>query len=125
MQNVADQLRLSLGPASLDPSEIRSTIATLQAVRDEMVQHQACVGNRMYTMTFILECLMFSGMLRDDTQLREALIRSVKIAVPDERVRAYYEDLLAGGAARIPSHMTLSRSRLTLHMVFAGTKRSC
>lgn len=118
LQDVADKLRLSLGPVGLGEAEMRSTIAALQSMRDEMVRTQARLSNKMYAMTTVIESLMFAGMLVSDSGFREALLRGMALSVPDASVRSYYAQLMESGLLRTPSHTTLNRHRLTLHVGF-------
>ena len=86
----------------------------MRAVIDEMRADEAMVGKLAYKMSYLIQCLVVAGFLKDGGDLLPVLDNAISVVVREPKAAEYYHDLLHS-KHKIPSSSTVYRHRLTLH----------
>ena len=122
-QGIADELRLLLAQVPEPTPQARARVEHFttwaQGMRDHMVASSQRTGGFVHCMQELVSAVLMSGLLRAAPDLRQAMLHSVRVLVPEGAVREYYiEQLLSGN--RLPSTSSLYRHRLTICMGYAA-----
>ena len=107
--NVADTLRSLVQPreaGQLIPQihidSARAHALWLQEVRDNLIRQQLCQTKRCFQMSFLIDCVILSGLVRGSASLRDIVESSVRIAIRDDRLASHFRQQLVVPRA-IPS----------------------
>jgi len=113
---LANQLRRLL--AFDNSQQLRAEIFHLQARRDAMMFDRVRCSRRVFLIEQIVNCVLLSAVVRSATDIIDAVLLALRVAIPDDDIRAIYEDKLRSFDHPIPSPNTIVRHRLTLGMGF-------
>ena len=115
LSDLANTLRRLYATSPSD--EVRNQIYWLQHRRDAIVCESVVRTQSAYDLSFLLECLVMSGYLKNADTLKAAVRHAVGIGVRDPALQHHVMSRLRGDHV-MPSGRTLRRHRLTLHIAF-------
>jgi hypothetical protein len=111
LQSIADSMRVSmhgLGPEAVR-SRIGGQIAWLSNLRDNIVRQRVLQTQQSYSMTLLMEALIFGGFLHSGDNLRDALESAIKVGIPEKPLSDFLTRRL------MEKHAVPSRARLHFH----------
>lgn len=101
IQQIADTLRLHYTSrqrgepiAEHTLFQTKAHIKWLQSMRDDIVKQQFLQTRKVYAMSYMLECLVFSGYLRSDANFRQALESGIRASVHEKVLATFFLERL-------------------------------
>ena len=84
---------------------------------------KVCTARLPYRASFIIQCLLLSGFLRDSSDLQEVVIRAVRLVLPETLGHAVLQSLegsdsASGQKLKLPSAAKVSRARFAADVAY-------
>ena len=123
MQRLADTYRELVGLLPYGNDSLRQRaehhVLRLQTMRDNWVFSNALLSRRAYHLHTLLTTVVFSGLLRDVSDVAEAIDLGLELIVKEPHLKAHLKNILHQDH-EVMKRSTIVRHRLTVHMAMCS-----